>query len=63
VRFLPTGGITFDNLGGYLACGKVIACGGSFMATSDQFKAGDFEGITEACKRAADIAQSSRSTK
>ncbi len=59
VRFLPTGGITFDNLGSYLSCGKVIACGGSFMATAEQFKAGDFEGISKACRKASDIAKNS----
>lgn len=52
VRFLPTGGITFDNLESYLSSDKVIACGGSFMAPAAQLKAGDFEGITASCKKA-----------
>ena len=52
VKFLPTGGITFDNLGEYLACDKVIACGGSFMANSAMIAAGDFDGITMNCERA-----------
>lgn len=52
VKFLPTGGITFDNLGEYLACDKVIACGGSFMANSGMIASGDFEGITRNCERA-----------
>lgn len=55
VKFLPTGGINFGNLGRYLECGKVIACGGSYMATADQVKNRDFEGITAACKRCMDI--------
>lgn len=52
VKFLPTGGITLDNLGGYLSCDKVIACGGSFMANSAMIAAGDFDGITKNCERA-----------
>ncbi len=52
VSFLPTGGITFDNLGTYLSDGKIIACGGSFMANADLLAAGDFAAITAACRRA-----------
>ena len=52
VKFLPTGGITLDNLEEYLSCDKVIACGGSFMATANQLKNGDYDGITAACKKA-----------
>lgn len=57
VRFIPTGGISFENLGKYLSEKKVIACGGSFMATKDMIDRGDFEAITGACKRAVDISQ------
>ena len=55
VRFIPTGGITFQNLGGYLKSDKILACGGSYMATADQIRKRDFEGITAACKKAVDI--------
>ena len=55
VKFLPTGGINFGNLGKYLSCKKVIACGGSYLATKEQILAGDFEAITQACKKAVDI--------
>lgn len=55
VKFVPTGGINLKNLGTYLECDKILACGGSYMATSDQIKNGDFEGITAACKKALDI--------
>lgn len=54
-KFLPTGGINYKNLGTYLENEKIIACGGSYMATADQIKKGDFEGITAACKKAVDI--------
>lgn len=55
VKFVPTGGINFDNLEKYLSCGAVAACGGSFMATADQLKNRDFDGIRAACKKAMDI--------
>lgn len=54
-KFLPTGGINLDNLGNYLSFDKVIACGGSFMAMTDQIKNGDWEAITNTCKKAVDI--------
>ena len=55
VKFVPTGGINFENLGAYLENEKILACGGSYMATAEQIKNGDFEGITAACKKALDI--------
>jgi len=55
VKFVPTGGITLDNLGKYLASDRILACGGSFMATAEQVKSRDFAGITASCKRCMDI--------
>ena len=55
VRFIPTGGITFDNLPDYIGSDRVLACGGSFMATADQIAAQDFDGITASCRRAVDL--------
>lgn len=52
IRFLPTGGISFDNLESYLRMPCVAACGGSFMAKADQIKAHNWDGITENCKKA-----------
>ena len=55
VKFVPTGGINFENLGKYLTNKRVLACGGSYMATKAQIERGDFEAITAACKKALDI--------
>lgn len=55
VRFLPTGGITFDNLSRYLQHKRVAACGGSFMAPAGLLREGRFEEITQACRRAVDL--------
>lgn len=55
VKFVPTGGINFKNLGAYLANKKVLACGGSYMATKAQIENGEFDAITDACKKAVDV--------
>ncbi|MBQ8248291.1 MAG: bifunctional 4-hydroxy-2-oxoglutarate aldolase/2-dehydro-3-deoxy-phosphogluconate aldolase [Clostridia bacterium] len=48
VMFVPTGGITMDNLKDYLDCPNVASCGGSFMCPRGQLAAGDSDGIREA---------------
>lgn len=58
IRFMPTGGIKFDNLEKYLGCDKVVACGGSFMAPAEMLEAGDFTGITLNCRKAVQSAVS-----
>ena len=45
MRFVPTGGITLDNLPDYLAVDGVIACGGSWVAPKELLAAGDFKAI------------------
>ncbi len=55
VKFLPTGGIDYSNLGDYLKNDCVIACGGSYMANAKLLANKDFDAITENCKKAVDI--------
>lgn len=31
LEFMPTGGVTADNVGAYLAVPSVVACGGSWL--------------------------------
>lgn len=52
VQFMPTGGITATNVGGYLALPNVIACGGSWMVPADHINAGRFDLITDAVRAA-----------
>ena len=61
MKFIPTCGVSFDNLGEYLACPAVAAVGGSFMAKADVIARHDWQTITDNCRRAAEIALSSRS--
>jgi 2-dehydro-3-deoxyphosphogluconate aldolase/(4S)-4-hydroxy-2-oxoglutarate aldolase len=50
VSFIPTGGITKDNIKEYLAFDKVIACGASWMVKDSLITGGMFEKITELSK-------------
>jgi len=56
MRFIPTGGISTDNLKSYLSFPKVVACGGSWLAKKDMIEAGDFDQITRLAKQAVQIA-------
>ena len=60
VRFVPTGGMTFDNVGTYLAKPFVAACGGSWMAKTADIKAGEWSKIAEGSRRSAEIARAAR---
>lgn len=45
LNFMPTGGITKDNLNEYLSFKKIIACGGSWMVKKDLINSGKFDEI------------------
>ena len=51
VMFVPTGGITLDNVKSYLSLENVLACGGSFMLPKDMLNDGDAEGIKAIIKQ------------
>ncbi|NUT37844.1 MAG: bifunctional 4-hydroxy-2-oxoglutarate aldolase/2-dehydro-3-deoxy-phosphogluconate aldolase [Hamadaea sp.] len=46
VRFVPTGGVTLDNLGAYLAEPAVLAVGASWLAPRDLLERRDFAEIS-----------------
>jgi 2-dehydro-3-deoxyphosphogluconate aldolase/(4S)-4-hydroxy-2-oxoglutarate aldolase len=56
VKFIPTGGVNTKNLAEYLAFPKVLACGGTWLATSEMIEQERFEEITGFCKEAVLIA-------
>lgn len=60
IRFVPTSGITLDNMGSYLSNPAVAAVGGSFMAPADRVLAKDWDGIRELCKKAVAISHNFR---
>ena len=55
VRFIPTGGISQKNLAQYLALPNVVACGGSWMATSSMISEGRFDDIVHLAGEARGI--------
>lgn len=52
LKFMPTGGINAGNINDYLSFNRVIACGGSWMVSSDLVKARDFDKIRELTREA-----------
>jgi 2-dehydro-3-deoxyphosphogluconate aldolase/(4S)-4-hydroxy-2-oxoglutarate aldolase len=54
VDFMPTGGIGLMNLGEYLHFPRVVACGGSWMATPERIAAKDFAGIENDVREAVE---------
>jgi 2-dehydro-3-deoxyphosphogluconate aldolase/(4S)-4-hydroxy-2-oxoglutarate aldolase len=51
ISFMPTGGITRDTVGRWLAFDRVVACGGSWMAPVDWIRAGQFDRVREEAGR------------
>ena len=57
LKFMPTGGINTENLKEYLACEKILCCGGSWMVKGDMIKAGEFEKIKKLTREAKELAE------
>ena len=51
VLFIPTGGISPENVLDYLALPQVHACGGSWLTPRDQLAANEFDAIRETVAR------------
>lgn len=56
VRFMPTGGVSTQNIGEYLAIEQVVAVGGTWVASSKAIAAGDWAGIRSNAAEAAALA-------
>lgn len=55
ISFIPTGGISSENLAEYLEFNKIEAVGGSFMCPKSLINSGNWEEITRLSKEATDI--------
>lgn len=55
IKFMPTGGISAENIKSYFETGKVIACGGSWMVKDSLVKAKEFDKITALSKEAMEV--------
>ena len=58
VRFMPTGGISEANIKDFLAFPKIIACGGSFMASGSLISQKTFDDIRELTANAVTLIKS-----
>ncbi len=58
VRFIPTGGVSPENVAEYLALPNVAAVGGSWMVPAPAIHAGDFRTIERLCREAVAAASS-----
>lgn len=54
LRFMPTGGISQENIGSYLSCPQVIACGGSWMVKESLIAEKKYDEIEALCKEAVE---------
>ena len=52
VRFIPTGGITVENINDYLSFDRVLACGGTWMVKDVLIKEKRFDEVAELTKEA-----------
>lgn len=57
MRFMPTGGVSAENLAEFLQIPSVVACGGSWLTPPAAVSAGDFAAITELARAAVAIAK------
>lgn len=54
VRFIPTGGVTIDNLAQYLGLPSVLAVGGTWIAPKDMISKGKWDAIRTNARTAKD---------
>lgn len=57
VKFIPTGGVSADNLAEFLAFPKIVACGGSWMVADALVKAKNWAEIERLAFEAVEIAK------
>lgn len=60
VRFVPTGGVSADNLTTYLSLGVVAAVGGTWIAKKEDLEEGNWKAITERCKQVGALVAEAR---
>jgi 2-dehydro-3-deoxyphosphogluconate aldolase / (4S)-4-hydroxy-2-oxoglutarate aldolase len=60
MKFIPTGGISPENLGEYLKFGQVVACGGSWMVSKELLAKKQFDKVRDLAKQAVELANQAR---
>lgn len=62
LSFVPTGGISEENISTYLSEKNVSAVGGSWMVSNQRISSGDFEGLRRDISNAVELARESRTS-
>ena len=60
VKFMPTGGISPQNVKDYLSQPNVIACGGSWLCPADDISSGNWKAITQRAKECRQLVLEAR---
>ena len=60
LKFIPTGGISTKNAREYLAYDKILAVGGSWVASKDLINAGKFDEIAKITKESVAMVKAAR---
>ncbi len=55
VRFIPTGGVSLDNLADYLGESSVMAAGGTWLARKEAISAGNWDEIAANCRQVCEL--------
>jgi len=50
VKFMPTGGVSLDNMKSYLEVKEIVAVGGTWLAKSEDLKDGNWDAISKIAK-------------
>ena len=60
IRFMPTGGISLENLKEFISAKFIAACGGTYMVKDNLIEQENYEEITRLSKLSTDIVKESR---
>ena len=55
IKFMPTGGVSLDNVNDYLASNKILACGGSFMVKESYIDNDNWDEITKLTRQSVSL--------
>ena len=55
IKFMPTGGITTDNVADYLKIKEIVAVGGTWLGKASDIESGNFDAIRSAVKAAVEL--------
>ena len=55
IKFMPTGGVSLDNLKDFISAKFIVACGGTYMVKEDLINSENYEEITKLSKQSTDI--------